>query len=170
MDVQRLLLTPILLAPLFFSHFLTSTGFKRFLQSSCFCSELFLQVFVTIQRTTQWGLAAVPVDAKAAGMRQTSLDQDLQHQRKTKRHALIASPPASLHSLLNCKCYCTFSFLPTFRAAQCKHTTSVRKFPNQSSWSLWTGDPPETERTDKVGWKDQISIHQGLEGNKIFEY
>lgn len=55
MDVQRLLLTPILLAPLFFSHFLTSTGFKRFLQPSCFCYKLFLQVFVTIQ--TQWGLA-----------------------------------------------------------------------------------------------------------------
>lgn len=165
MDVQRLLLTPILLAPLFFSHFLTSTGFKRFLQSSC----KFLSPF-SERLSEVWLIAAVPVDAKAAGMRQTSLDQDLQHQRKTKRHALIASPPASLHSLLNCKCYCTFSFLPTFRAAQCKHTTSVRKFPNQSSWSLWTGDPPETERTDKVGWKDQISIHQGLEGNKIFEY
>lgn len=155
MDVQRLLLTPILLAPLFFSHFLTSTGFKRFLQSSCFCSELFLQVFVTIQRTTQWGLA----HRCCSSWCQSCGDE-----------ALIASPPASLHSLLNCKCYCTFSFLPTFRAAQCKHTTSVRKFPNQSSWSLWTGDPPETERTDKVGWKDQISIHQGLEGNKIFEY
>lgn len=87
------------------------------------------------------GSSLLCIDAKAAGMRKRTGS-------RTKCHALIASPPASLHSLLNCKCYCTFSFLPTFRAAQCKHTTSVRKFPNQRRVPEV---PPETEWLDEVG-------------------